>query len=150
MVSSSTPNNQIDEKIAQRFSNLKDGNNLIKGEKMKSNINLTLILVWGFLVFNSNGTFSQTKTKSDSTKHEMKKMECCKKGNANSIKCKERTDANNEDLSSVLQADKNKDGKVFIDGMCKDVIKDEPGNCPNCGMELKEVTIKQAEDFIKK
>lgn len=117
---------------------------------MKSNIKSTLILALGFLVFNSTGTFSQTKTKSDSTKHEMKKMGCCKKGNTNSAKCKESTDANNEDFSSVLQADKNKDGKVFIDGMCKDVIKDEPGNCPNCGMKLKEVTIKQAEDFIKK
>ncbi|MBA4320221.1 MAG: hypothetical protein C0412_17630 [Flavobacterium sp.] len=50
------------------------------------------------------------------------------------------------DLNAI---DKNKDGKVYIDGMCTDVVKDEPGNCPKCGMKLREVTLKQAIEFIK-
>lgn len=43
----------------------------------------------------------------------------------------------------------NNDGKVFIDGMCKDIVKDEPGKCPNCGMTLKEVTLEEARMFIE-
>lgn len=117
---------------------------------MKSFIKVITILIFGFLVFHSSVGFSQTKTRTDSTKHNMKKMDCCKKENSSSAKCPETTEVKSETSNSVALADKNQDGKVFIDGMCKDVIKDEPGNCPKCGMKLKEVTIKQAEDFINK
>lgn len=117
---------------------------------MKSYIKIITILISGFLVFHAGVGFSQTKTKTDSTKHNMKKMDCCKKDNSRSAKCPESPEVKSETSNSVAHADKNQDGKVFIDGMCKDVIKDEPGNCPKCGMKLKEVTIKQAEDFIKK
>lgn len=117
---------------------------------MKSYIKVITILVSGFLVFHAGVGFSQTKAKTDSTKHDMKKMDCCKKDNSSSAKHSESSEAKPDTSNSIALADKNQDGKVFIDGMCKDVIKDEPGNCPKCGMKLKEVTIKQAEDFIKK
>ncbi len=46
------------------------------------------------------------------------------------------------DLKSI---DKNKDGKVFQDQMCWNVISDKPGKCPLCKMVLKEVTLKEAK-----
>ena len=46
------------------------------------------------------------------------------------------------DLKSI---DKNKDGKVFQDVMDWNVISDEPGKCPICGMELKEVSLEEAK-----
>ena len=46
--------------------------------------------------------------------------------------------------------DKNKDGKVFQDQMDWNVISDKPGECPLCGMTLKEVTIKEAKKTLLK
>ncbi|MDX9924932.1 MAG: efflux RND transporter periplasmic adaptor subunit, partial [Ignavibacteriaceae bacterium] len=37
--------------------------------------------------------------------------------------------------------DKNKDGKLYQDMMDWNVISDEPGDCPLCGMELMEMNI---------
>lgn len=115
---------------------------------MKSYIKVITILIFAFLVFNAGVGFSQTKAKPDSSKHNMKKMDCCKKDNSSSAKCPESPEVKSETADSVVLADKNQDGKVFIDGMCKDVIKDEPGNCPKCGMKLKEVTIEEAKIFL--
>jgi len=45
-----------------------------------------------------------------------------------------------------LQAiDENGDGKVFQDMMDWNVISDESGKCPLCGMTLKEVTLEKAK-----
>jgi hypothetical protein len=49
----------------------------------------------------------------------------------------------------VEKRDVNNDNKVFIDGMCKDVVKDESGKCPNSGMTLKEVPLEEARMFIE-
>jgi len=46
------------------------------------------------------------------------------------------------DLKSI---DNNKDGKVFQDMMDWNVISDEPGKCPLCGMKLKEVSLEEAK-----
>ena len=46
------------------------------------------------------------------------------------------------DLSAI---DKNKDGKLYEDIMDWNVISDKPGECPICGMTLKEFTIKEVE-----
>ncbi len=51
------------------------------------------------------------------------------------------------DLKSI---DKNNDGKVFQDMMDWNVISDEPGECPLCGMELKEVTLEKAKENLIK
>ena len=51
------------------------------------------------------------------------------------------------DLKAI---DKNKDGKVYQDVMDYNVISDKPGKCPLCGMTLKEVSIKQAEETLIK
>ena len=50
-----------------------------------------------------------------------------------------------EGLIDLKAIDKNKDGKVYQDMMDWNVISDKPGECPICGMKLKEVTIDQAK-----
>ncbi|HCY75100.1 MAG TPA: hypothetical protein DHV28_04210 [Ignavibacteriales bacterium] len=54
---------------------------------------------------------------------------------------------NEIDLKSI---DKNKDGKVFQDQMDWNVIADEAGECPICGMKLKEVTLEKAKENLVK
>ncbi|MDH7605025.1 MAG: heavy metal-binding domain-containing protein [Melioribacter sp.] len=51
------------------------------------------------------------------------------------------------DLNAI---DENKDGKVFQDQMDWNVISDKPGECPLCGMNLKEVTLQQAKENLLK
>jgi hypothetical protein len=53
-------------------------------------------------------------------------------------------------IIDLKKIDKNKDGKVFQDQMDWNVISDKPGRCPLCGMELKEVTLKEAGTKLKK
>jgi hypothetical protein len=51
------------------------------------------------------------------------------------------------DLAAI---DVNRDGKVYQDQMCWNVISDEPGECPQCGMILKEVTLEKAKENLLK
>ena len=51
---------------------------------------------------------------------------------------------------NVSSIDANKDGKVYQCQMDYDVISDKPGTCPKCGMKLEEVTVKQAQENLKK
>jgi hypothetical protein len=50
----------------------------------------------------------------------------------------------------LKKIDKNKDGKVFQDPMHWNVISDVAGKCPLCKMILKEVSIKEAKENLKK
>ncbi len=51
------------------------------------------------------------------------------------------------DLQTI---DKNKDGKVYQDMMDYNVISDETGKCPLCGMTLKEVSLEKAKSNLEK
>ena len=51
------------------------------------------------------------------------------------------------DLAAI---DVNGDGKVYQDQMCWNVISDEPGECPQCGMILKEVSLQKAKENLVK
>ena len=51
------------------------------------------------------------------------------------------------DLKAI---DKNKDGLVYQDQMCWNVISDEPGECPLCGMKLKDVSLQKAKENLIK
>jgi Cu(I)/Ag(I) efflux system membrane fusion protein/cobalt-zinc-cadmium efflux system membrane fusion protein len=51
------------------------------------------------------------------------------------------------DLAAI---DVNKDGKVYQDQMCWNVISDESGECPQCGMILKEVSLEKAKENLIK
>jgi hypothetical protein len=46
------------------------------------------------------------------------------------------------DLTAI---DENGDSKVYQDQMCWNVISDEAGECPQCGMKLKEVSLEEAK-----
>ena len=54
-----------------------------------------------------------------------------------------------EGVIDVESIDKNKDGRVYQDMMDWNVISDEPGKCPLCGMTLKEVSIDEAKKNLK-
>jgi len=51
------------------------------------------------------------------------------------------------DLKSI---DKNNDGKVFQCPMEANVLSDEKGECPLCGMDIKEVPIEKAKEKLLK
>ena len=50
----------------------------------------------------------------------------------------------------LVMIDKNKDGMVYQDMMDWNVISDEPGKCPLCGMTLSEVTLEKAKANLVK
>lgn len=53
-------------------------------------------------------------------------------------------------IIDVNEIDANKDGNVYQDQMHWNVISDEAGTCPLCGMTLKEVTLKDASENLMK
>ena len=55
-----------------------------------------------------------------------------------------------EGMIDLMAIDKNKDGMVYQDPMDWNVISDEPGKCPLCKMELKEVTLDEAKENLIK
>jgi hypothetical protein len=46
------------------------------------------------------------------------------------------------DLAAI---DENGDGKVYQDQMCWNVVSDKSGECPQCGMILKDVSLEEAK-----
>jgi hypothetical protein len=50
------------------------------------------------------------------------------------------------DLASL---DTNEDGMVYQDQMCWNVVSDESGECPQCGMKLKEVSLEDAKKNLE-
>jgi hypothetical protein len=55
-----------------------------------------------------------------------------------------------EGMIDLHAIDKNGDKKVYQDPMDWNVISDNSGECPLCGMKLKEVTIDEAKANLKK
>jgi hypothetical protein len=51
------------------------------------------------------------------------------------------------DLNAI---DQNKDGMVYQDQMDWNVISDKTGECPLCGMKLKEVSLNEAKENLLK
>jgi len=51
---------------------------------------------------------------------------------------------------NVNAIDKNHDGKLYEDVMDWNVISDKPGTCPICGMKLREFTVQQVKENLKK
>ena len=49
----------------------------------------------------------------------------------------------------LVAIDVNGDGMVYQDQMCWNVISDEPGECPQCGMTLKEVSLEKAKENLQ-
>jgi uncharacterized protein with PIN domain len=53
-------------------------------------------------------------------------------------------------LIKLKKIDKNKDGKVFQCEMHPNVLSDEPTNCPECKMKLREVNLVDAKAALIK
>ncbi len=103
----------------------------------------------------------QTSGNQDSTsKNDMQKMDdgIRKMEDGNQETKDKIKNEGNDNITSIIRKgvidvesiDKNKDGKLYQDMMDWNVISDEPGNCPICGMELKELTIKEVKVNLEK
>jgi hypothetical protein len=55
-----------------------------------------------------------------------------------------------EDTIDLTAIDENGDGKVYQDQMCWNVVSDDSGECPQCGMKLKEVSLEKAKANLEK
>jgi hypothetical protein len=55
-----------------------------------------------------------------------------------------------EGVIDLAAIDEDGDGKVYQDQMCWNVISDKAGDCPQCGMKLKEVSIEEAKINLEK
>jgi rubrerythrin len=103
------------------------------------------------LLLPSVSILAQHQHNSDSTKTDMKKMNCCKTMSDSTHEMKteksEMSGKNNIDLGMV---DKNKDGKVYQCPMCADQLTDDQGECPKCGMDLKEISLEKAKENLIK
>ncbi len=89
----------------------------------------------------SNGTMTMAHMEADSThkEHHQIKTESMSE---NSIV--------REGEINLMAIDTNKNGKVYQDQMCWNVISDEPGECPQCGMIMKEVSLEKAKENLIK
>ena len=102
----------------------------------------------------SHGSMSMALVESDSTKnmhHEMKSDD-----KMHGMHHEMKTDSMSENSIvregeiNLAAIDENKDGKVFQDQMCWNVLSDEAGECPQCGMILKEVSLEKAKENLLK
>ena len=72
------------------------------------------------------------------------------KGHMHSSTKVEKSSIVHEDTIDLASIDENGDGKVFQDQMCWNVVSDEAGDCPQCGMKLKEVSLEKAKANLEK
>lgn len=105
-----------------------------KSNKINS-LSAGLLLVTSWLVLSSS-IFAQDMQ--HMPMHHMKNMKHEKVANADSTIV-------HKGVIDLKAIDKNKDGKVFQDQMDWNVISDKPGDCPLCGMKLKEVALEKAK-----
>lgn len=88
----------------------------------------------------TKGTMTMAAMDMDSThkdhQHQMKSMET------------EEVSIVREGEIDLVAIDVNEDGMVYQDQMCWNVISDEPGECPQCGMILKEVSLETAKENL--
>jgi len=118
----------------------------------KSFMNLVIFIALSFLL--SGTILAQHQHGSDSTQTGKKKMNCCKTMSNSNQEMKsdsmQQHSIVREGEIDLKAIDKNKDGKVFQDPMDWNVISDSPGECPQCGMTLKEVSLDKAKENLLK
>ncbi len=112
-------------------------------------INLIFVFTFMFTMLVLAQDKQDSATKSKTMDMKIHKMEMMKDSTHQMMNNEEMSDEKYSIVRSGvidLEAiDKNKDGKVYQDVMDFNVISDNPGKCPICGMKLKEVTLKIAE-----
>jgi len=114
---------------------------------------LTLVLF--VFTFAATISFAQEDSSKSHSNHEQNmdmKNDDQKHMDMKDHKSMKMNDGQKEDDSIIREGeidlhaiDKNGDGKVYQDMMDWNVISDEPGECPQCGMKLKEVMISEAK-----
>ncbi|GEM_PF-1131501 len=114
---------------------------------MNSKLKIFLSLIFFIAITISTLVFAQDAAKTDNAKHDMKKMSCCKDKSASekSMDCNEVAETTTVPQINVGEIDKNKDGKIYQCPMCPDQLADAPGKCSKCKMNLKEVSIEDAQ-----
>jgi len=97
---------------------------------------------------------SGDKNSMDSTKMELSKdhmkMDHDKTMNTEKDMMKDMNSIVRKGVIDLKAIDENGDGKVYQDVMDSNIISDEPGMCPQCGMELKEVTLDKAKGNLER
>lgn len=88
----------------------------------------------------SHGKMTMAHMDADSTHKEHHQMKS---------KSNDETSIVREGEIDLAVIDENKDSKVYQDQMCWNVISDEPGECPQCGMILKEVSLNDAKKNLE-
>lgn len=102
----------------------------------------------------SHGSMSMAHMESDSTKNTHHEMKSDDKMHGMHHEMK----SDSADESAIVREgeidlvviDVNEDGMVYQDQMCWNVISDEAGECPLCGMKLKEVSLEKAKENLLK
>ena len=126
-------------------------------------ITISLISFLGVL------TIAQDQTTTEKTEKKECAKGCCSSGSKTSMtmahmdmdsthtthKHQQMKSAETEEVSIVREGDidlvaidANSDGMIYQDQMCWNVISDEPGECPQCGMTLKEVSLETAKENL--
>ena len=120
---------------------------------MSNNFVKTLSLMFMFTLMFTMLGLAQDKqdsaTKSKAMNMNMHKMEMMKDSTHQTKNNEEMSNDKNSIIHNgvidIESIDENKDGKVYQDVMDFNVISDNPGKCPICGMKLKEVTLEKAK-----
>jgi len=95
---------------------------------------LIVLIVTVFIGFtgcskeNGDAKLSQNQTKQTAEKKDAKDTEIIRDKNVN-----------------IISLDQDKDGSLYQCEMDYDVISDNPGTCPKCGMQLKKVSVADAK-----
>jgi hypothetical protein len=71
-------------------------------------------------------------------------------GDEGHMKGDEKSPLIRKGVIDLQKIDENNDGKVYQDHMDWNVISDEPGLCPVCEMKLREVSLEDAAENLKK
>jgi hypothetical protein len=109
-------------------------------------ITLALLSFFGAFALAQENTEMVKKEKQECSKSCCAKKEMHSDMNSNSMDHNSIVREGEIDLSAI---DENGDGKVYQDQMCWNVVSDESGECPLCGMKLKEITIEEAKNNLE-
>ena len=123
-----------------------------------------LNIVLGVILLSSVGLFAQDKCSCCSDKDDISKIRVedasamqdsthskdKHKGHMHSSTEVEKSSIVHEGEIDLAAIDENDDGKVYQDQMCWNVVSDESGECPQCGMKLKEVSLEKAKANLEK
>jgi hypothetical protein len=125
-----------------------------------------LVIVFGVILISTSSLFAQStqsccsgkEGKDDHCKIKIEDVSAMQdsthskdkhKGHMHSSTKVEKSSIVHEGEIDLAAIDANGDGKIFQDQMCWNVISDESGECPQCGMKLKEASLEDAKKNLE-